>query len=156
MRKVIGLKQLGKIVKNKKATGKIVVLVGGCFDLLHEGHLQFLQAAKKQGDLLLVALESDKNIRRLKGPNRPINKEKLRALNLLKTGFVDQIILLPKLKTDDDYLQMTKIIKPDIIAVTRDDPQLKNKQKQAEIVGAKIKIVIEQIPGYSTTEILKR
>lgn len=156
MRKVIDLKQLEKMVKNIKATEKTIVLVGGCFDLLHEGHRRFLQAAKKQGDLLWVALENDKNIRRLKGQDRPINKEKVRASNLLKTGLVDRVILLPELKTDDDYLQMTKIIKPKIIAVTRNDPQLKNKQKQAEIVGAKIKIVIKQIPGYSTTQILKR
>ncbi|MCL5095624.1 MAG: adenylyltransferase/cytidyltransferase family protein [Patescibacteria group bacterium] len=156
MRKVIDLKQLEKMVKNIKATEKTIVLVGGCFDLLHEGHRRFLQAAKKQGDLLWVALENDKAIRRLKGQDRPINKEKVRASNLLKTGLVDRVILLPELKTDDDYLQMTKIIKPKIIAVTRNDPQLKNKQKQAEIVGAKIKIVIKQIPGYSTTQILKR
>ena len=156
MNKILTLEQVPTIIKKLKNEAKTVVLVGGCFDLLHEGHRQFLKLAKKQGDLLLVALENDKNIRRLKGQDRPINKEKVRASNLLKTGLVDQVILLPELKTDNDYLQMVKIIKPKIIAVTRDDPQLKNKQKQAEIVGAKIKIVIKQIPGYSTTQILKR
>ncbi len=156
MRKVIGLKQLEKTVKNIKATGKTVVLVGGCFDLLHEGHLQFLQAAKKQGDLLWVALENDQSIQRLKGQGRPINREEIRAGHLLKTGLVDLVVLLPELKTDNDYLQMVKIINPKIIAVTKDDPQIKNKEKQAKIVGAQIKIVIAKITGYSTTRMLKR
>ena len=152
-KRIISLDQVPNLLTKLKTK---TVLVGGCFDLLHEGHRQFLKLAKKQGDLLLVALENDKNIQRLKGKERPLNQEEIRADQLLKTGFVDLVVLLPELKTDNDYLQMVKIIKPKIIAVTRDDPQLKNKQKQAEIVGAKIKIVIKQIPGYSTTQILKR
>lgn len=139
-----------------KKLSKTIVLAGGCFDILHLGHLRFLKAAKKQGDILIVALENDENVRRLKGKGRPVNSEKIRAENLLKTKLVNQILILPTLKTGEDYLQMVQTIKPNIIAVTAGDPQLKNKQKQAEIIGAKVKIVIQRLSQYSTTKIINK
>ena len=135
---------------------KTIVLAGGCFDLLHQGHLEYLKASKTQGDILIVALENDENVRRLKGKGRPVNSEKIRAENLLKTGFVDKVLILPTLKTAQDYLKMVQGIKPNVIAVTADDPQKENKQKQAEIVGGQVKIVIKRLPGLSTTEIINR
>lgn len=152
MGKIINLSQ----AKNLKTNSKTVVLAGGCFDILHQGHLKYLQTAKKQGDILMVALESDKSVNRLKGKNRPVNNEKTRANNLLKTNFVDYVIILPDLKTVDDYLKMVQTISPDIIAVTAGDPQIENKQKQAEIIGAKVIEVIDRIPGHSTTDIVKQ
>jgi len=129
-------------------------LAGGCFDILHQGHIEYLKAAKKQGDILIVGLENDANVTRLKGKGRPINKEKIRAANLIKTRLVDYVIILPTLKTGADYLKMVEIIQPDIIAVTRGDPQITNKQKQAKTIGAKLKIVIDKLPSLSTTKII--
>lgn len=138
-----------------KKLSKTIVLVGGCFDILHKGHLRFLEAAKKQGDILIVALESNENIRRLKGSDRPVNSRQIREQHLMATGFVDSLFFLPSLPTSTDYLKMVQTIKPDVIAVTKGDPQLKNKQKQAEIIGAKVKVVIKRLPGLSTSEIIK-
>lgn len=139
----------------KRNKSKIKVLVGGCFDILHNGHLKFLEASKKQGDILIVALESDESVRRLKGKGRPINNEKTRTENLIKTGFVDNVIILPNLKTDNKYLQLVKNVSPDIIAITAGDPQINNKKYQAGLIGGKVKIVINRLPNFSTTEIIK-
>lgn len=156
MGRIINLLQTRGAFAALKKQGKSLVLAGGCFDLLHQGHLEYLKASKAQGDILIVALENDENVNRLKGKDRPINPEKIRAKNLLKTKFVDWVLILPILKTAEDYLKMVQTIKPDIVAVTAGDPQLKNKQKQAEIVGAKVKIVIDRLSGFSTTKIINK
>lgn len=139
-----------------KKLSKTIVLAGGCFDILHLGHLKFLGAAKKEGDFLIVALENDENVRLMKGKGRPINPQEKRQENLLKTKLVDKVLILPVLKTADDYLKMVQAVKPDVIAVTAGDPQLKNKQKQAKIVGGEVKIVINHLPGLSTSEMIKK
>lgn len=154
MKKIITLDQVQDLIKQLKQEAKTIVLAGGCFDILHLGHLKFLEAGKSQGDILIVALESDENVRRLKGKNRPINNEKIRAVNLIETGFVDFVIILPTLKTDTDYLSFVKTVSPDIIAITAGDPQFENKQKQAKIVGGKVKVVINRLSDFSTSQLL--
>ncbi len=71
------------------------VLVGGCFDLLHFGHIKFLEEAKKSGDYLVVALESDENVRRTKGETRPIHTQEQRKAMLESLTCVDEVIMLP-------------------------------------------------------------
>ena len=127
-----------------------VVLVGGCFDILHYGHIYFLKKAKELGDMLIVALESDENTRRLKGPKRPIHTQKQRAEILKSLKFVDKVISLPPLP---DYKLLTKNIKPDIIACDPEDMLLDNR-KAYESLGAKI-VVIPKIKTPSTTQIAK-
>ncbi len=134
---------------------KKIVLVGGCFDLFHFGHLQFLKKAKKLGNYLIVALESDDFIRAKKG-REPVHSQKQRAAILKGLRFVDKVICLPYLKTYEDYLALVKKIKPAVIAVTKNDPQLKNKQKQALLVGAKVKVVTPLLSGFSSSHILKK
>ncbi len=150
MKKIINLNQ----AKNLKTGSKTVVLAGGCFDILHQGHLEFLKAAKKEGDILVVALESDEKVSHLKGPGRPVNKIDVRAENLVKTNLVDDVVILPTLHGREAYLKMVQTIKPDIIAVTAGDPKTAHKEEQAKLVGAKIKVVIERLPGLSTTDIV--
>ena len=133
---------------------KKVVLVGGCFDLFHFGHLQFLKAAKKQGDYLVVAVDPDESIRDKKG-REPIHTQKQRAQILRSLKFIDKVICLPYLKSYQDYLSLVKKIKPTVIAVTKGDPQLKNKQRQAKTIGAKVKIVTSLLKNFSSTQILK-
>lgn len=154
MKKIITLEQSQDIIKRFKNEAKTIVLAGGCFDILHLGHLKFLEAAKSQGDILIVALESDENVKRLKGQRRPINQQILRAENLNRTGLVDYVFLLPDMRSDTDYLRLVKALSPDVIAVTAGDPQFKNKQKGAKIVGAQVKIVIHHLSGFSTSQIL--
>lgn len=133
---------------------KKVVLVGGCFDLLHFGHIEFLRQAKACGDYLLVALESDKKIKQLKGDGRPIHNQTQRRQMLEALSFVNKVISLPMMHDDADYFNLVKRIKPAVIAVTQGDPILTKKQQQAEIVGAKL-VVIPKIHTPSTSQLAK-
>lgn len=128
-----------------------VVLVGGCFDILHYGHIYFLKKAKKLGDFLVVALESDENTGKLKGPKRPVHTQKQRAEILQSLRLVDKVISLPPFP---NYQKLTKDIHPSIIAVTQGDPMLKKKKEQAKEIGAKV-IIIPKIKTASTTQIAK-
>jgi len=127
-----------------------VVLVGGCFDILHYGHIYFLKKAKNLGDLLIVALESDENTKKLKGLKRPIHTQKQRAEMLKALKFVNKVISLPPIP---DYRLLTKNEKPDIIACDPEDMLLKNREVY-ESLGAKI-VVIPKIKTPSTTQIAK-
>src|SRR3989338_2239706 len=112
------------------------VLVGGCFDLLHFGHIQFLASAKKLGDRLIVALESDENVRRMKGNTRPIHTQAQRRTMLEALEVVDEVISLPPLKTDADYAALVTSVDPTVIAITEGDPMETKKRAHAAIVGA--------------------
>jgi len=120
-----------------------VVLVGGCFDILHYGHIYFLKRAKKLGDMLVVALESDENTRKLKGLKRPIHSQSQRAEMLKSLKFVDKVICLPPVP---DYRQLIIKVKPQIIAVTYGDTK--------NTFGVKT-VVIPKIKTPSTTQIAK-
>jgi len=138
----------------KSKTKNKVVLVGGCFDILHYGHIYFLRRAKALGNYLIVALESDKNIKRLKGKKRPIHSQYRRREMLESLSFIDQVIVLKDEMKDKDYQKLVKIINPQVIAVTKGDPMLVKKQKQAKIVGAKL-VEIPKIKSPSTSQIAK-
>jgi len=129
-------------------------LVGGCFDILHFGHISFLKKAKSLGNYLVVALESDKNVKRLKGTDRPIHSQSQRHEILISLEFVDEVINLPDNMSDTDYLELVKNIRPAIIAVTQGDPILAKKQKQAKAVRAKV-VEIANIKVPSTSKIAK-
>lgn len=132
-----------------------IVLVGGCFDVLHPGHVIFLEKAKKAGDKLVVLLESDEKVRQLKGVKRPVHTQKERARVLLALKSVDQVILLPNITSVDEYDAFVKKVKPDIIAATVGDKS-EHHQRSAKLVGAKIKYVTKVIGNHSTTRILNQ
>ncbi len=129
-----------KTVFPRESKGKIV-LTGGCFDILHIGHVRFLSEAKRMGDYLVVLLESDKRVKKLKGKNRPVFIQKERAEMLSALGSVDLVVLLPPIEKDSDYLNLVMKIKPDIIAVTENDPLIEKKRSQAKEAGGKLKII---------------
>jgi FAD synthetase len=131
---------------------KKIVLVGGCFDIIHFGHIQFLEKAKEAGDYLVVALEPDERIIDYK-KRAPTHTQKERAYNLLALRFVDQVVMLPLLHGFDDYLALVKNMRPDIIAITNNDPQLSNKQKQADAIGAQLVVVGDIIGNFSSSAI---
>ena len=130
--------------------GKKTVLVGGCFDILHYGHLRFLSQAKEKGEMLIVALESDTFIRKIKN-KKPIHTQEQRAEILAHLNLVDMIILLP-LFTEKDYFDMVRVIHPHAIALTKGDPHLLEKSKQALKVGASL-VQIDFMKGYSSSYI---
>ncbi len=136
-------------MKNKR-----VVLTGGCFDILHYGHIHFLKSAKSLGDYLIVALESDVNIRKLKGENRPIHNQTQRRETLEALSFVDEVLVLPDVMKDTDYLQLVIDTNPNIIAVTAGDKILEKKRSHANSINANI-IEIPKIEVASSSQIAK-
>jgi rfaE bifunctional protein nucleotidyltransferase chain/domain len=139
MARIINLQKL-KTVFSRERKGKIV-LTGGCFDILHIGHVRFLSEAKRMGDYLVVLLESDKKVKELKGEKRPVFIQKERAEMLSALESVDLIVLLPTLEKDSDYFNLVMKIKPDIIAVTENDPLTEKKRSQAKRIGGELKVV---------------
>jgi len=134
---------------------KKIVLVGGCFDILHFGHIQFLEKARKCGDYLMVALEPDERI--VQSKNRiPIHTQMERAQNLLALRHVDHVIFLPLLHGFDDYLQLVQQVKPHVIAITSNDPQRENKQKQADAIGTQLVAVTDMIGNFSSSVIYRQ
>lgn len=129
------------------------VLVGGCFDILHPGHLHFLESAKKLGNFLAVMLESDDFIRKRK-KREPVNSQAERAKNLAATEAVDQVIVLPYMETDSGYFGIIQLLKPKIIAVTKGDPLTITKKRQAEAVHARLETATDRLKGFSTSKIL--
>lgn len=132
-----------------------MVLVGGCFDVLHPGHVIFLQKAKRAADYLVVLLESDQKVKKLKGVNRPVHTQKMRAMVLKALKFVDRVILLPNMKNDSDYERLIKQIKPDIIAATEGAEDNHFKKRAAKLVGAKLVYVTKMIGYHSSSGILR-
>jgi rfaE bifunctional protein nucleotidyltransferase chain/domain len=154
MKAIISSSEIAKIEK-LRLEGKRIVLVGGCFDLLHRGHEVFLEQAKQQGDILVVALESDETVTYLKGEGRPINSQQRRAENLLALPAVDVVLLLSLLKTNDEYFSLVTKIHPHVIAITEGDPKKDIKYTQATSLGATL-FTIPLLPNYSTTKLLER
>lgn len=130
------------------------VLAGGVFDILHYGHVHFLREAKKLGDYLVVAIESDANVARLKGPTRPIHSQSQRKEMLDALKFVDEVIVLKDKMMDEDYNDLVARVRPLIIAVTAGDPILDKKKAQADSIGATV-IEIPKIDVASTSKIAK-
>ncbi|MBP6913618.1 MAG: adenylyltransferase/cytidyltransferase family protein [Candidatus Levybacteria bacterium] len=155
MDKIITQDTLPHALSLIKSRGKLV-LVGGCFDILHKGHRLFLKKAREQGDSIMVLLESDASITKWKGKDRPINTQNKRAQKLSGIDEVDFILLLPEFKKDLEYYDLVKKIEPDIIAVTSGDPAYNKKAEQAKIVKGEIVEVINRLPQYSTTDLIKK
>ncbi len=153
---VIPLGSLNKLSSSLKKSNKSIVLAGGCFDILHAGHVIFLEKAKKSGDVLIVLLESDEKVKKLKGLNRPVHTQKDRAKVLTSLSSVDFVVCLPFLETESRYNQLIAKIKPDIIAVTKGYEDSSYHKKAADLIGAKLSYVTKIFGDHSTSRILNR
>lgn len=136
-----------------KWDGKISVLCGGCFDLMHYGHFSFLRDAKASGDILIIALESDEAINKRKH-RTPIHSQLQRAEILASLDVVDYVILLPFFTEDKEYGRMVEVIRPSLVAVTKGDPNIERKRKQTLAVGADVVEVSPLLEAFSTSKIL--
>ncbi len=136
----------------RKSINKKIVLVGGCFDVFHYGHLVFLKKARQQGDLLVVLLEPDEAIL-AKKKQSPIHNQFQRAKILEAIEYVDYIISIDSPLSDQDYFAMIAKIKPAIIAITEGDVQSENKRRQAKMIGGKMVVVTPLIKKFSSTNI---
>ncbi len=132
--------------------GRRLVFTNGCFDLLHPGHTRYLCAARSLGDYLVVAVNSDRSVRAIKGPGRPIMPEDARAEVLAALDFVDAVVLFD----EEDPLKVIQTLVPDVLVKGAD-------WKEEDIVGAGVVRAaggevrrIDVIPGHSTTAIIER
>jgi len=129
-----------------------VVFTNGCFDILHLGHVDYLEKAAAKGDKLIVALNTDASVSKLKGPKRPVNNEMARARIMAALSFVDAVIFF----SEDTPFSLIKQLKPDVLVKGSD-------YKISNIVGADIVMenggkveTIELVDGYSTTNIINK
>lgn len=155
MGKIISITKIKTLSEKLKKENKKIVLAGGCFDILHIGHITFLEKSKKAGDVLILLLESDAAIKNLKGEKRPINNQTNRAKILSSIESVDYVITLPGIFKTEDYQDLVAKIKPEVITVTKGDPNLEAKKTQAKSVNGVVKVVLSQIPDHSTTKLLE-
>lgn len=154
MKKILNIKEAISIAKKIKTQGKTIVVVGGFFDILHLGHIKFLEKSRKYGDYLFVLLEEDKNARE-KGKNRPINSQKDRAKILSVLQSIDYIVLLKNMANDEMYDKIIVKIMPAIIATTYGDPYLNHKKRQAKLIKGKVVYSTKRVYNHSTTKYIK-
>lgn len=150
--KIFDLDSLIKQVSTWKFQGLEVVFTNGCFDLLHPGHIQLLNEARQFGSKLVVGMNSDSSVKRLKGDNRPIVNEEGRMLSLSSLESVDAVVVFD----EDTPLKLIEAIIPDVL-VKGSDYQ-KSNIVGAEIVeehGGKVEL-INLVPGYSTSKIINK
>lgn len=136
-------------------SGRLVV-VTGAFDVLHVGHLRFLQSARATGDLLLVGIEADNRVSAWKGPGRPVNTGVERAEMLAALRTVDGVFLVqgdPDVKDPEAYVDLLRPLDPAVLAFTQGDPFAKEKHRSARLLAAAA-IEVPLVPERSTSAVL--
>lgn len=149
--KIKSLKTLERIIREKKLRGKKISALSGAFDILHPGHISFLERCKKSGDILIVLLNSDKSVRRYKGKGRPIHGEASRAKVLSALAAVDFICVFD----EPDPCKVLAVLKPDVFCQGDDWGADCIERETVEQNGGKIK-VFKKIKGFSTTAIINK
>lgn len=137
-----------------KEKGLKVVITNGCFDILHRGHATYLLNARQQGDLLLLAMNTDRSVSAIKGPDRPVNKEFDRAFIMSCLSFVDAVVFFDT----DDCVDLLSALKPDVYVKGGDytiDTINQRERRLLEDMGCEIKL-LSNVPGYSTTAIIEK
>ena len=150
--KIMTADELANQVKDWRSSGKKIVFTNGCFDVLHRGHIEYLAQASDMGDILIIGLNTDNSVKRLKGESRPVNDQHARSLLLAALSFVDAVTLFD----EDTPFNLIKTIMPDILVKGGD-------YKKEDIVGHDIVkanggkvITIPLTEGYSTTGMIER
>ena len=152
--KMVSVSELPGRVKKLRAAGKKIVSTNGCFDLLHAGHVRYLEAARALGDVLVVGLNGNASVRELKGEGRPLNDEKDRAEVLAALESVDLVTIFPELRAT----RFLEAVAPDVYVKGGDyksDTLNADERAALEKLGAKIDIVPFE-KGYSTTRIIEK
>jgi D-beta-D-heptose 7-phosphate kinase/D-beta-D-heptose 1-phosphate adenosyltransferase len=137
-----------KTVKILKQQNKKIVFTNGCFDILHKGHVSYLNEAKSYGDILILGLNSDKSVQKLKGKDRPINCEDDRAYILVSLQSVDFVVIF----SEDTPYNLISLIKPDVLVKGGD---YKNKEVVGSNIAKTVKLV-QFLDGKSTTNTIKK
>lgn len=146
--KVVAYNHIADIIKREKSFDKTIVFTNGCFDILHRGHVTYLKHAKALGDILVLGLNSDASVKRLKGPSRPVNNEQDRAVVLEALECIDYIVIFE----EDTPLNLIKNVMPDILVKGGD-------YKAEDVVGKEYAgrvEIIDFVEGYSTTSTINK
>jgi rfaE bifunctional protein nucleotidyltransferase chain/domain len=154
MGRVLSTKELGEWRRGETSAGRRVVVTNGCFDLVHVGHVRFLQEARNLGDALLVGLNGDASVRELKGAGRPVNPEADRAEVLAALGCVDAVVVFSE-KRATHFLEAAR---PDLYVKGGDyRPEDLDADEQAAVKksGGQVK-VLKLTPGQSTSAVLAK
>lgn len=147
MGKILSQKSLKQVVEKLKKEGKKIVFTNGCFDIIHAGHIRYLREAKNLGDILIVGLNSDSSVKKIK-PLRPINPEESRAEVLSSLEMIDFVTIFE----EETPYNLIKLIEPDVLVKGGD-------WRVSEIVGADIVKEVYSLPyieGFSTTSVIEK
>lgn len=150
--KILDGEGLEKWLVECRRSGKKIVFSNGCFDILHRGHVEYLSKAAAKGDVLIIGLNTDASVKRLKGPTRPVNDEKARAFVLAALEFISAVTLFD----EDTPYQLISKVQPDVLVKGSD-------YKPEDIVGYDIVMAkggrvetIELVDGFSTTKTIEK
>ncbi len=152
MGEILQLKELLQKISKAKVDMKTIVTTNGCFDIIHAGHVRYLKAAKTLGDMLIVCLNSDDSVRRLKGPSRPLNGEEDRAEVLAALASVDYVIIF----TEDTPCSILEKIKPKIHVKGGDYTEENLPEAEAVKKGGGSVKFIPLVEGRSTTNLIDK
>lgn len=135
-----------------KLLNKKIVFTNGCFDILHQGHIEILSQAAASGDVLVIGVNSDASVKRLKGSERPVNDESFRALMLASLTIADAVVLFE----EDTPLNVINLLQPDVL-LKGGDYSIDQIVGAEEVIknGGEVKIV-PFVNGYSTTALIKK
>ncbi|RDE18747.1 bifunctional D-glycero-beta-D-manno-heptose-7-phosphate kinase/D-glycero-beta-D-manno-heptose 1-phosphate adenylyltransferase HldE [Motiliproteus coralliicola] len=153
---ILSVHALQKQIQTARARGEKVVMTNGCFDILHAGHVQYLEQARSLGDKLIVAVNSDDSVERLKGPERPINPLEQRMAVLSGLGSVDWVVPFGKDSVDDTPAELIKELLPDILVKGGDYKAEDVAGGEAVIRNGGEVIILGFLDGCSTTNIVRR
>ena len=150
--KILEAAKAAEMVQQWQCDHKKVVFTNGCFDILHRGHVEYLAKAAEKGDRLLLGLNTDSSVRRIKGPTRPIVDQESRAIVLAALGFIDLIVLFD----EDTPYELIKTVQPDVLVKGAD-------YKVEDIVGYDVVVgrggtveTISFVDGFSTSQIIDK
>ncbi len=149
---ILSREEARRLVQRLRAEGRTIVFTNGVFDLLHPGHVRYLADARAHGDALIVAVNSDRSVRAIKGPERPINTEQERAEVLAALAVVDAVVVFD----EDDPHAIISAIQPDVLVKGADWPADRIIGRDVvEARGGKV-VRIRFAPGFSTTGIIEK
>ena len=139
------------LVEKLRQAGKKVVFTNGCFDILHRGHVAYIEFARAQGDALVVGLNSDASVRRAKGPSRPVNAEDDRAYVLGGLRAVDAVVIFD----EDEPRDLIAAVRPDVLVKGSDWAHYVSGRDIVESYGGKV-VLADMVEGFSTTNTIAK
>jgi rfaE bifunctional protein nucleotidyltransferase chain/domain len=152
-KKIVDWIEIERVSAREKFFKRKIVFTNGCFDILHQGHIEYLSKASDLGDILIVGLNSDSSVKKIKGSSRPVQDQDSRSLILASLFFVDFVVLFD----EETPLQLIQTVKPDILVKGGDYKEVEKIVGYDEVTGHGGKVItLPFVEGYSSTEIMQK